>query len=212
MKVFDNKYNNFYNVTYNLEKILEPGERIIWEGKPKKNAYCINSIAALTPFALIWLLIDSCFIIVTISGGVDIILAIVLIAFFSIHLMPVWVWFGQMLTANKKWKNVKYALTDRRILIQDKTMALVGINYKDIIKVDFYNFGLDKFFGVGDVHIEFTEKYSYDDGNAQILDIVDAYEVYSEINRRALGVNNGVGVQYTPIEEEVSQNDPIEYK
>ena len=212
MKVFDNKYNNFYNVTYNLEKILEPGERIIWEGRPKKNAYCINSIAALTPFALMWLLFDSFFIIAAISGGVDIILAIFLIAFFSIHLMPVWIWIGQMLTANKKWKNVKYALTDRRILIQDKTMALVGINYKDIIKVDFYNFGLDKFFGVGDVHIEFTEKYSYDDGDAQILDIVDAYEVYSEINRRALGVNNGVGVQYTPIEEEVSQNDPIEYK
>lgn len=212
MKVFDNKYNNFYNVTYNLEKILEPGERIIWEGRPKKNAYCINSIAALTPFALMWLLLDSFFIITTISGGVDIFLAIFLIVFFSIHLMPVWIWIGQMLTANKKWKNVKYVLTDRRILIQDKTMALVGINYKDIIKVDLYNFGLDKFFGVGDVHIEFTEKYSYDDGDAQILDIVDAYEVYSEINRRALGVNNGVGVQYTPIEEEINQNDPIEYK
>ncbi len=212
MKLFDNKYNNFYNVTYDLEKILEPGERIIWEGRPKKNAYCINSIAALTPFALIWLLFDSIFIIPAILGGVDIFLAMILIAFFSIHLMPVWVWIGQMITANKKWKNVKYALTDRRVLIQDKTMGFVEIYYKDIRKVDFYNFGLDKFFGVGDVHIEFTEKYSYDGGDAQILDIVDAYEVYSEINRRALGVNNGVGVQYTPIEEEISQNDPIEYK
>lgn len=212
MKLFDNKYNNFYNVTYDLEKILEPGERIIWEGIPKKNAYCINSIAALTPFALIWLLFDSIFIIPAILGGVDIFLAMILIAFFSIHLMPVWVWIGQMITANKKWKNVKYALTDRRVLIQDKTMGFVEIYYKDIRKVDFYNFGLDKFFGVGDVHIEFTEKYSYDGGDAQILDIVDAYEVYSEINRRALGVNNGVGVQYTPIEEEISQNDPIEYR
>ena len=41
-----------------------------------------------------------------------------LVLFFAFHLMPVWIWLGNVLTANKKWKNTKIYVTDKKINIQ----------------------------------------------------------------------------------------------
>ena len=87
----------------NLEKILVNGEQIIWSGKPKKSAFLINKVSEMLPFALIWLLFDGGLIFLMLSTSEAREMLWVLIPFFAVHLMPVWIWVGNLLTANKKW-------------------------------------------------------------------------------------------------------------
>lgn len=84
---------------------LAEGEQELWSAKPKKSAFIINNILTMLPFALIWLLFDSIFIIAFVSSGSPKEMILPIILFFVFHLMPVWIWLGNVLTANKKWKN-----------------------------------------------------------------------------------------------------------
>lgn len=62
-----------------------------------------------------------------------------LVLFFAFHLMPVWIWLGNVLTANKKWKNTKYYVTDKRIIIQT---GIIGASYDTIYYKDIKNVSL----------------------------------------------------------------------
>lgn len=42
-----------------IDDLLEKEEKILWRGKPKKNAFIINKARTMFPFAIIWLLVDS---------------------------------------------------------------------------------------------------------------------------------------------------------
>ena len=120
------KYNNFNTKEnpLNIKDVLVEGEEIIWEGKPKKNVYILNQIAVMFPFAFIWLLVDGGIIAMMIASGEIKEMLWFVIPFFAIHLMPVWIWLSNLLTANKKWKNTVYALTNKRIIMSSGFIGL----------------------------------------------------------------------------------------
>ena len=85
----------------NVNDVLVNGESIIWSGKPKKSAYIINKFFTMLPFAIIWLMFDSIFIISFIASGSFMEMLWFIIPFFALHLMPVWIWLSNVLTDKK---------------------------------------------------------------------------------------------------------------
>lgn len=99
------KYDNFVTSDSNIGNILTEGEEIIWRGKPKKSAFIINKALTMMPFALIWLMFDGAFLAVAFSNEMPKEMLFFIIPFFAFHLMPVWIWLSNVLTAKKRWDN-----------------------------------------------------------------------------------------------------------
>ena len=99
--------------------------------------------------------------------------------FFALHLMPVWIWLSNILTANRRWKNTEYYITDKRIIIKNGLFSgnYETVYYKEIKSANIHIGFTDKLFGVGDIHIRTTG------GTISFLDIVDANEVYPRVQK-----------------------------
>lgn len=214
------KYNSSYYTSYNeyseLERMLMPDESIIWRGTPKKSAYVINASMKMAPIAIIWLLFDGTFIFSFFSAGqMARGMMLMIIPFFFLHLMPVWIWLFNVLTASKRWKNTEYAVTNKRVLIRN---GLVGYQYESIYYTDIANVSLrvgmiDKMLGVGDIHL-LTRGIGVNGSKTSpvILDIEDPQRVFSMVQSTVLNIqtdihypnayrpenNPGYGTQYNP--------------
>ena len=172
-----------------LEGQLMQDERIIWRGQPKRSAFILNSSIQIAPFAIIWLLVDSSFIIPLLSAGAMVGKILwFLIPFFAIHLIPVWIWLYKMMNAYRRWKNTEYAISDKRILL---TNGLVGnefysIYYKDIESVSMQAGKVDRLCGVGVLIV--TLNFQVDGetaGSAFLLDLERPEEVYGILQKTA---------------------------
>lgn len=187
MSKYENNYSTCQNI--DLKQILTNGEYIIWSGKPKQSAFIINQALTMFPFALLWLLFDSIFIIGTFSSPVPKEIIIFLIFFFAIHLTPVWIWLSNVLTSKKKWNNTKYAITDRRIII---ITGFIGMSYESIYYQDISNVNLkisiiDKLLHVGDIYF-----YTNNNGSVSFLDIENVYEIYPKIQKIVLDIQTDI--------------------
>ena len=164
--------------------LLAAGETILWRGKPKKSAFIASKSLTLMPIAIIWLCFDSTLIISAFSGGSP----WFLIPFMLLHLMPVWLWLGSMLTAGKRWKNTNYFVTNRRIIIQGGFLAVneTSLFYKDLRNAQLRIGFLDKLFHTGDIVFD-SGVMMYNRKNAQhgpmLEDLEDAHGVYSRIQK-----------------------------
>ena len=184
-----NKYDYEY---YNEQPpVLMPGEQILWKAKPKKNAFVINKILGMMPIALLWLAFDSFFFanMFSIGGGMGVFLLI----FAIFHLMPVWIWLGNVVTANKRWKNTMYYATDKRILIQSGFFSqdLQTIYYKDIRNVNLRIGFADQLLGVGDIYFDLGEYYSRKGVRTiskAFLDVEDPHQAYTKIQKIVLDI------------------------
>ena len=85
--------------------------------------------------------------------------------------------------ANKNWQNTKYAVTDRRIIIESGfiSMNYQSIYYKDITNVNLKISVIDKMLKVGDIYFT-TKTFS----NLAFLDIEDAYTIYPKLQKIVL--------------------------
>ncbi|MBQ9072003.1 MAG: PH domain-containing protein [Bacilli bacterium] len=185
------KYESVSNivVSTSLDNIIVKGEEIVWRGKPKKSAFIINKILMMLPIALIWLMIDSSFIMVALSSFDFKEIIWFIIPFFALHLMPVWIWLGNVLTANKKWKNTEYAVTNKRIIIMSGFIGMdyQSIYYKDIKNVDLKINVIDKVLKVGDIYFDTNQKVS-----PGFLDIENVYEIYPKIQKVVLDIQTDI--------------------
>jgi hypothetical protein len=181
---------------------LVSGEKELWSGKPKKKAFVLNQILGMAPFAIIWLLFDS-FFIITFLGAMkeDSEMAsalLFIIPFFALHLMPVWIWLGQVLTANKKWQNTKYFVTDKRIIIQNGLFAhnYDSIYYKDIRNVYLHIGLVDKMQGVGDIRFDlgynFRSNKNSTNINAAFLDIENPMDIYPRLQKIIMDIQTDI--------------------
>lgn len=174
-----------YSSELNLKDVILEDENIIWEGKPKKSAFVINKCLIMFPLAMLWLAFDSAFIYgFTQTEDMPAISIIFMIGFFALHLMPVWIWLGNVLTANKRWKNTRYVVTNKRILIQS---GFVGIDFKTLYYKDIHNVKLsvgviDKSLHVGDIH------FICDEGSDSFIDIEGVYELYPKLQKVVLDI------------------------
>lgn len=186
-----------YEPSYGQEQqkpVLVPGEQIIWSGKPKKNAYIINKVLGMLPIALIWLAFDSVFIGAAFSGGLGG-MSLFIALFMLLHLMPVWIWLGNALTANRSWKNTAYYVTNRRILIQTGVLSqdVQSIYYKEIENVNLRIGLLDRLLGVGDIYFDLG--YYHSRGKTKtnykaFLDIENAHEVYTRVQKVVMDIQS----------------------
>lgn len=174
----------------NIEDVIGSDEQILWSGKPKKRAFLINAFTKMLPIALIWLLFDGAFIGLMI-GTMDEILApvkIFMVVFFLFHLMPVWIWLSNVLTANRQHENLEYAFTQKRIIIKS---GIIGIDFKNIYysEIDSVNLrvGLvDRIEKVGDIYIKSI-------GGANVLyDLENPYTLTEKLQKIVVDIKTDI--------------------
>jgi len=191
------KYEKMYNYNTEEKSPLIEGENLIWSAKPKKSAYLINQILVMMPIALIWLAFDSVFIISFFKSGQIKDMLFFIIPFFALHLMPVWIWLGNILSANKKWENTKYYVTDKRIIIQN---GFIGENYQTIYYKDIKNVYLrkgliDQMLKVGDIYFDLGYHHTSKGNpvvNSAFLDVENPNEIYSRIQKIVLDIQTDI--------------------
>ena len=211
------KYENMMNYTVNMKSPLMDGEELIWSGTPKKSAFVMNKVLFMMPIALIWLALDLGFMIPIFSSEFSN-MSFFFIPFFALHLFPVWIWLSNVITANRRWKNTKYYVTDKRIIIQS---GFIDANYHSIFYKDIKNVNLrvsliDKVLKVGDIYFDLGMVVSTNNGTQVVtqafLDIDNPYEVYPKIQKVVLDIqtdieypnalrpdeNNGYNTKYRP--------------
>jgi membrane protein YdbS with pleckstrin-like domain len=199
------KYNNINYVPAESSPLVS-GEKELWSGKPKKKAFILNQILGMAPIAIIWLAIDSWFITMFLSGmgeesGEMGNMLFFIIPFFALHLMPVWIWLSQVFTANKKWQNTQYFVTDKRIIIQNGFIAAnyQSIYYKDIRNVNMHIGIIDKMLGVGDIRFDLGYNVHHTRNgrpipnvNAAFLDIENPMEIYPRLQKIIMDIQTDI--------------------
>ena len=137
-----------------LKAIVGSNEKILYEGKPNKKCYVLESIFnPLLPFALIWAIIDF-----GIIGGVVLAentenILFFIIPFMLFHLMPVWIYLGGILFTAKRYKNTAYIVTDKAIYVSGGVFTR-NINVKPFAELSHINLHrgiFDQMFNVGDI-------------------------------------------------------------
>ena len=140
-----------------IASMIPKDEKILWQGKPKKSAFVAGRVLGMLPFALIWLIFDGAFIALLCVFGAELPLPLIIgiCVFFLFHLMPVWIWISNIVTANKMHKNIEYAFTDKRIIVKS---GIIGIDFKNVFYADITSVNLkvgiiDRICKTGDIYI-----------------------------------------------------------
>ena len=166
----------------NIDDLIESDEQILWRGKPKKAAFILSKILSLLPFVLIWLLFDGFFIYMLISMNIfqeiPVVISVVIVVFLLIHLMPVWFWISNVLTAWKQYKNVEYCFTNKRIIVRTG----IFVDIKNLYYVDIQNVNLrvglvDRMLKVGDIYISGKVEATV------LYDITDPYFITNQLQK-----------------------------
>ena len=164
---------NFFKMTEenkitSVNDLLLPKEKILWKGKPKKFGYIMSKSIGMMPIALIWGAIDFSIIFTIFSTdgffeGGGAFLIFFLIAFFALHLMPVWIWLGSIIKASKEMASVEYIITNRRIVeLRGKQRIYIQseIALTDLQGISLKIGFIDKMLRVGDIYITSKAKKS----------------------------------------------------
>ena len=192
------KYDGLDNeLNYGINPLVE-GETLIWKAKPKKSAFIINKSITMAPFAILWLAFDSSFITMMFKSETPTEMLWFIIPFFALHLMPVWIWLANVLTANRKWKNTSYYVTDKRIIIENGFVAgnFQTIYYKDLTNVSLHLGVIDKMLGVGDIYLETAGGNYVQNGRNLVaqafLDIENPQEIYPKLQKIVMDIQTDI--------------------
>lgn len=171
--------------------VLAAGEAVLWRGKPKRSSFIATKSLTMLPIAIIWLCFDSAFLMVAFSGDGP----WFLIPFMLLHLMPVWIWLGNVVTASRRWQNTCYYVTNRRIIIQGGFLAVneQSLFFKDIHNVQVRIGLLDKIFSTGDVLLDMGAVSSK--GRpiyASLEDLEDPHQVYHRVQKIVLDMQTDI--------------------
>ena len=189
------KYNKSFIYEEKNNSPLVEGENLILSVKPKKRAYIINQVLTMMPIAIIWLMFDSFFIVTALQSSTK--MLFILIPFMALHLLPVWIWLANVLSANKKWQNTKYYVTDKRIIIQN---GFIGENYQTIYYKDIKNVNLrigiiDKLLNVGDIYFDLGSYRTSDSVKSHVatfLDLENSKEIYIKLQKIVMDIQTDI--------------------
>lgn len=207
---------------YDIEQLLTQGEQILWRGRPNRKAYILAQVFKMLPFVLIWLCFDGMFIGLMAAFGVfgemPVILLVFIILFFALHLIPVWIWISNIITAGMRQKNMEYVFTDRRIIIKSGLIGIdiVNIYYADVESVNLRVGLIDRLLHVGDIYVTAKNK-------AQVLwDVESPYPIVTKLqkitgdlkadtyfpNELRPEENKGFRTKYTGMQEIAAEDTP----
>ena len=136
-----------------MRTLIKNNEQILWEGRPDKKVTVLEAIFnPMLVFALIWFAIDMAVIGGAVMAGDSRIFAF-LIPFMLIHMMPVWIYLGGVLTATLRWKNTRFMITTGGLYISG---GVLTFNYEmkpwtDIGHITIHQGVFDRMMNVGDV-------------------------------------------------------------
>lgn len=141
-----------------VEDILTEGEKILVSLVPNRKVFMLESFFKGLPLALIWGVFDGIFISFIFQNNLYEQIGpfvVGIIFFFLIHLIPVWLYIGNIIKRLAGYKNINYYLTNKRIIVRS---GIIGIDYKflfypDIATVNVKVGIFDRMFKVGDVYI-----------------------------------------------------------
>lgn len=173
---------------YTSYPVLTAGESILWRGKPKRGAFIATKSLSLLPIAVIWLCLDLKGIKVAFSSGN---MMGFLIPFFALHLMPVWIWLANVITAGRRWKNTNYYVTNRRIILQGGFFAVneTSLYYKDLRNARLRIGLLDKLFHTGDIVFDDGITVDNKQNRGHVFeDLEDAEAVYRRVQKVILDI------------------------
>ncbi len=154
----------------NLRNLIAYNEVVMWEGKPNKKCFILESIFnPLLPIAIIWALFDLSFMGIFsgnfgMMGGMGLFMG----GFFLFHLMPVWLYLGGVLFSFRKYKNTAYLITDKGIYVSGGvfTYTYEMKPFTDLSHINIRRGIFDQWLGVGDVISEcHHETYHYSSRN-----------------------------------------------
>ena len=197
-----------------LDSVLTAGEEILWRGKPLRRSFLLSSFFKFFFVALLWGLFDGFAIamIVTHIPELPIPLIIFMIVFFLFHLLPLWLWIYNIISAGRRQKLEEYAFTGTRIIIKRGFVGaeIQSIYYSSITSVNLRIGIIEKLCKVGDIYI-------VADTQRNVLeDIQDPYFIYGRLqkiandiksdilypNAKRPGTNPGYKTSYKPSENE----------
>lgn len=138
-----------------LEKMVGKDERVLWIGKPDKLCYFLEGIFnPLLPFAIVWLMFDSIFIIAGFETARLVpAVGIGMTVFMLLHLMPVWIYLTGVLFIYRRYKHTQYIITEKGVYISGG-MFSYSCDMKpftELARVNIHRGIFDQIIGVGDV-------------------------------------------------------------
>lgn len=180
----------------NLRDLVKANESVMWEGRPHKTVTILEAIFnPMLVFALIWAAFDLGIIGTMFASneadGVPASMASFLALFLLIHMMPVWIYLGGVITVFLRWRNVRFLVTTQGLYVSG---GLLSFNYEmkpwtDIGHINIHQGVFDRMFGVGDVificgHGSQNSSHSHDGGHhsMRIYNIPDFQEVFKMVN------------------------------
>ena len=144
-----------------LRSMVGHDETILYEGKPDKKCFIMESIFnPLLPIAIIWGVIDLGFLGAGMkTGGMQ----FFIIPFMLLHMMPVWIYLSGVIFSFRKYKNTYYIVTDHAVYVSKGVFAmnLEAKTFAELSRVNLHRGIFDQMFHVGDVQIttnQFTKK------------------------------------------------------
>lgn len=180
------------NVDYNpsIESILSDDEKVLWRAKPKKTSFILNAFFKFFFVALIWAAIDiSMIVLITVNmKEIPWYIILFLVVFFFFHLLPVWIWVANIITAARRLKLEEYAFTDKRIIIK---RGFIGANmqsilYSSITSVNLRIGIIERMCKVGDIYIVANQEKNI------LEDINNPYFVYEKLQKIANDIKNDI--------------------
>lgn len=164
--------------------VMSAGETILWSGKPKKSSFIMDRSLTMLPIAIVWICFDGAAIANIFR---DVRGQWFLIPFFAFHLLPVWIWLGNVITASRRWKNTTYYVTNRRIIIQGGFLAVneESLFFKEVRNVRVRIGLLDKLMGTGDVCFN-EEIVNKKQTGSFFEDIENPHDVYALVQKIVL--------------------------
>ena len=173
-----------------IDAIIGDDEQVLWRGKPKKSAFIMNAVIRMLPIALIFLAFDGVFIGMIISYGehIPMMFKVFFCVFLVFHLIPVWIWIANVVTASRRHKNTEYAFTNKRVIVRT---GVIGIDFKNAYYADIDSVNLkvgiiDKIMKVGDIYINGRS------GAAVILDVENPYFLTQKLQKIVVDIKTDV--------------------
>ena len=167
-----------------IDDLIAEGETVLWRGQPRRSAYIAAAVIKMLPIVLIWLAFDITFIWVMVTQIGDGVPWFVWL-FFALHLAPVWIWIANIVRSVLELKNIRYAVTDKRIIVRSGVIVdLKFMYFNDITNVRVRVGLTDRLFKVGDIYITAENQRSV------LYDIAAPYSVGNEIQRIVRDIKN----------------------
>ena len=102
-----------------LKSMVGNEEKILWEGKPSKKCFILESIFnPMLPIAIIWAVFDFGIIGSSFSSG-ESGFGFFLVPFFLLHLMPVWLYLAGVIFSFRRYRNTYYIVTDKGMYLSE---------------------------------------------------------------------------------------------